>query len=322
MSLAVAYIKSRPLVSPEAAIALKALIYSDIFSYPLTLTEVFERSDIDSIESLKSALCELVLGGYVYFINGFYLLRNDIALVERRLKANNKATQYLRIAKWVTALIKHLPYVRGVMLSGSISKNYCDAQSDIDYFIITAPNRLWVCRLFFIICQKLLFFNRCKFFCYNYMIDEHHLAIQHRTYYSAMEIITLIPTFNGKTYRIFQRYNDWTKQCFPNANQYTTPYVPYSQSILQQTFEALFNNQFGEWADKKLMLLTQKNWQKKMATKKFINANELELKRFTAKAHTQDHYCSIMSLFTNRLEQYESLLNIKFHQTFADSFHS
>ncbi|MDI9363909.1 MAG: hypothetical protein QM541_03085 [Flavobacterium sp.] len=312
MSLAVAYLKSRPLVSADAAIALKVLIYSDIFSYPLTLTEIFERSDIDAIESLKPALCELVRGGYVYFINGFYLLRNDKNLVEQRLIANKKAKKYLRIAKWVTALIKHFPFVRGVMLSGSISKNYIDKQSDIDYFIITAPNRLWVCRLFFIICQKLLFFNRCKFFCYNYMIDEQHLAIQHRTYYSAIEIVTLIPTYNGKIYRIFQRYNDWTKQYFPNANQHTTQYVPYTQSILQQTFEALFNNKFGEWADKKLMLLTQKNWRKKMAKSKFTNANELELKRFTAKAHTQNHYGSIMSLFTSRMQQYESLLNIKF----------
>jgi len=321
MSLAVAYIKSRPLVSADAAIALKALIYSDIFSYPLTLAEVFERCNIDSIESLKPALCELVQCGYVYFINGFYLLRNEKSLVEQRLKANKKAKQYLCIAKWVTALIKHFPFVRGVMLSGSISKNYIDELSDIDYFIITAPNRLWICRLFFIICQKVLFFNRCKFFSYNYMIDEQHLAVQHRTYYSAMEIVTLIPTYNGKTYRIFQRYNDWTKQYFPNANQHNTQYVPYTQSILQQTFEALFNNQFGEWADKKLMLLTQKNWRKKMVTKKFANANELELKRFTAKAHTKDHYCSIMSLFTSRMQQYESLLNIKFQHAFADSFH-
>lgn len=320
MSLAVAYIKLRPLVSPDAAMALKALIYSDIFSYPLTLNEVFERSDIESIDALKPALYELVQGGYVYFINGFYLLRNDKALVEQRLKANKKATQYLRIAKWVTALIKHFPFVRGVMLSGSISKNYIDEQSDIDYFIITVPNRLWVCRLFFIICQKVIFLNRCKFFCYNYMIDEQHLAIPHRTYYSAMEIVTLIPTYNGKTYRIFQRYNDWTKQYFPNSNQHSTQYVPYTQSILQQSLEAIFNNKFGEWVDKKLMLLTQKNWRKKMASKKFANANELELKRFIAKAHTQDHYCSIMSLFSSRMQQYESLLNIKFHHAFADSF--
>lgn len=312
MSLADAYIKSRPLVSSDAVIALKALIYSDIFSYPLTLTEIFERSDIDSMDNLKIALCELINGGYVYFINGFYLLRNEKYLVHKRLQGNKKAKQYLRIAKWVTALIKHFPFVRGVMLSGSISKNYIDEQSDIDYFIVTAPNRLWVCRLFFIICQKLLFLNRCKFFCYNYMIDEQHLAIQHRTYYTAIEIATLIPTYNGKTYRIFQRYNDWIKQYFPNANQHSTQYVPYTQSIFQQMFEAPFNNKFGEWADKKLMLLTQKNWRKKMIGKKFANTNELELKRFTAKAHTQHHYCSIMSLFTNRLEQYESLLNIKF----------
>jgi hypothetical protein len=321
MTLAVAYIKLRPLVSDDATMALKALIYSDIFSYPLTLTEVFERSSIHSIDVLKTALSELINGGYIYLIDDFYLLRNDKTLVEKRLKANKKAIKYLRIAKWVTALIKHFPFVRGVMLSGSISKNYIDELSDIDYFIITAPNRLWVCRLFFIICQKIIFLNRCKFFCYNYMIDEHHLTIPHRTYYSAMEIITLIPTYNGKTYRIFQRYNDWTKQYFPNSNQYSTQYIPHEQSILQQSLEALFNNKFGEWADKKLMLLTQKNWRKKMVSKKFANANELELKRFTAKAHTQDHFCSIMSLFTSRMQQYESLLNIKFHHVFADSSH-
>jgi hypothetical protein len=320
MSLAIAYIKTRPLVSSDAVIALKALIYSDIFSYPLTQHEIFERSEIESQDALQPALDELVQGGFVYLINGFYVLRNDKDLIEKRLTANKKAKQYLRIAKWVTALIRHFPFVRGVMLSGSISKNYIDEQSDIDYFIITAPNRLWICRLFFIICQKLLFFNRCKFFCYNYMVDEQHLSIAHRTYYSAIEIATLIPTYNGTVYRVFHRYNSWVQQYFPNANQYNTQYVPHKQSIVQRVVEVFFNNKFGEWVDEKLMLLTQRNWQKKMDTKKFANATELELKRFTAKAHTQEHYCSIMSLFTSRMQQYENLLNIKFKHAFTDMY--
>ncbi len=320
MLLAVAYNKYKPLVSVHAAMVLKAIIYADVFNYPLTAQEIFERTTIESFIAIKEVLDELVCRGYIFFIDGFYTLQDDCDMIERRLKGNAKAKKYLRIAKRVTAIIRHFPFVRAVMLSGSISKNYIDEKSDIDYFIITAPNRLWVARLFFIICQKLIFFNKCKFFCYNYMIDEQHLSINHKSYYTAMEISTLVPVFNGKLYCIFLRYNDWIKQYFPNYLQHPTQNLSQGQSLLQQGLESIFNNDFGEWADKKLMDLTQKNWRKKSATKKFLNGKELELKRHTAKAHTQDHLCSITTSFNARLKQYEDMLNIHFDEVSVRNF--
>ena len=49
-------------------------------------------------------------------------------------------------AKWGASIIAAFPFVRAVGISGSLSKQYADENSDIDYFIITAANRLWIAK--------------------------------------------------------------------------------------------------------------------------------------------------------------------------------
>jgi arginine utilization protein RocB len=38
---------------------LRAIIYFDLFQYPLTAKEIFERSNVDSIEAVESVLQKL-----------------------------------------------------------------------------------------------------------------------------------------------------------------------------------------------------------------------------------------------------------------------
>ena len=57
-----------------------------------------------------------------------------VSSVERRLKGEEHAADALKTAMKYTARISRFPFVRGVSLSGSLSKNYMDSESDIDYF--------------------------------------------------------------------------------------------------------------------------------------------------------------------------------------------
>lgn len=303
-------------LSQNAISVLGTLIYFDIFHYPLTAIEVFERSTTNKIDETRIALQELQQLKIVFCINGFYCLHNHEQLVEKRLTANAYATKSLQKAKLVSKLIKRFPYVRGIMLSGSIAKNYMDEQSDIDYFIITAPNRLWVCRLFFVLVQKIIFLNRYKYFCYNYMVDENHMHITDQSFYTAIEATTVLPVYNINMYHKFMNVNLWGQHYFPNYPKAATTLLSNKRSTLQRILEQLFNNSFGEWLDVILMKKIEAKWKKAYSKKMFQGSKNLQLNRHTAKAHTEGHYNRIMTLYEHKKKDYEARLHIQFAEKF------
>jgi hypothetical protein len=315
LALETTAVATSELFSQEALVVLSTLIYFDIFNYPLTTEEIFERSNINSLYETEKALKLLVSAKAVFLSNGFYTVRNDNYLSNRRTKSNKKAKQYIRIAKIVASVIRHFPYVRSAMLSGSVSKMCADKKSDIDYFIITEPGRLWITRFLFILVQKFIFFNSVKFFCYNYMIDSNHLQISNRSFYNAIEIVTLVPVYNGELYKTFLEKNKWSNYFFPNYPQYDVSKLPNKNSLFKKVTEAMLNNKLGEWLDKLIMRKAEQTWKRKFPAV-FNKSKELKLSRHTAKAHTKGHYSNIMNEYEAKLKAYEHELNIAFNKNF------
>lgn len=301
-------------ISHNAKSVLCTLIYFDLFNYPLTAKEIFERSTLKTFNQVGEGLEELLSKGIVFYIKDFFCLHRNEALVEKRLAGNSHAAKSLQTAKRITHIIKRFPYVRGVMLSGSISKNYMDEDSDIDYFIITAPNRLWVSRLFFVLLQKIVFFNRYKYLCYNYMVDEDHVAITDQTFYTAIETSTLLPVYNFEAYQRFRESNLWSQAFFPNYPMAEEPLLKGKRSFAQRVGEFFFNNAFGEWLDKYLMKKIETKWRRRHSPTMFAGGRNLQLKRYTAKAHTENHYNRIMELYANKKKEYEQRYKIAFDE--------
>ena len=299
-------------MSKAACQVLNTLIYFDVFHYPLTDVEIFERSIVGNLSQTQDALKELVANDAIFCINGFYSLHNNKSLIKRRLKGNQYAEKSLVTAKRITKIIKLFPYVRAVMLSGSISKNYMEKNSDIDYFIITKANRLWVCRLFFVLVQKIIFFNRYKYFCYNYMVDENHVAITDQSFYTAIEGSSLLPVYNFEMYQHFRQSNLWMQAYFPNFPMEEKVILDNRQSWIQRILEICFNNSFGEWLDKWLMKKIEAKWHCRHQPKMFTGTKNLQLKRHTAKAHTEGHYNRIMDLYNAKKTEYEDRYKIIF----------
>ena len=63
--------------------------------------------------------------------------------------------------------ISKFPYIENVSISGALSKNYYNNDGDIDFFLITQPNRLWIARTLLIIYKKMFLLNSRKYFCVN-----------------------------------------------------------------------------------------------------------------------------------------------------------
>lgn len=249
---------------------LATLAYFDLFNYPLTLEEVFLYLQVKcEQQEVEYAIRCLVIDRIIYYFDKFYTLKNDYFLIERRVNGNAKAAEMIGIAKKVSDLLVRFPYVRGIAISGSLSKNFADENSDIDLFIITAKNRLWITRTLMHCFKKLTFLvNRQHYFCMNYYIDEEELQIREKNIYTAIEIATLMPLHGDTVFEQFYIANAWSREYLPNKCLRLTTAKSLKLSWLKRFFEMMFNNRLGNWIDNLLMKITAKRWHKKVQQKK------------------------------------------------------
>jgi hypothetical protein len=113
-------------------------------------------------------------------------------------------------------LIARFPFVRGVCLSGTISKGVMGPGDDVDFFVITAPSRVWLCRALLMTFKRVALLGSHRLFCVNYLMSEDQLAVPDRNLFTATEIAWLRPTVGQLPYRRFVAANAWVSEFFPN----------------------------------------------------------------------------------------------------------
>ena len=245
---------------------LKVLVYFDLFRYPLTSNEIRLFLDRRSNESeFSEALDDLVTTKKIFRINKFFSLHDDLSLAERRIKGSEKAAVLLLKAEKIAAFLYKFPYVRGIGISGSLSKNFADENADIDYFIITKADRLWIARTFLHLYMKNPFIeNRRQYYCMNYFVDEADMVIEEKNIYTATELYTVIPMAGNGSVKRFFEINTWSHHYFPNR---PLPYVKADlkkrNSWFKMLAESILNNKLGDWLDDYFLKLTTRRWKKK-----------------------------------------------------------
>jgi predicted nucleotidyltransferase len=256
---------------------LSTLVYFDIFNYPITQSEIihFCRKTYSHRE-FSDSLSSMVGEGVIFRFDEFYTLQNDYSVIPRRRTGNLKAKQMLKSADKVAVILSWFPFVRGIAISGSLSKNYADDQSDIDLFIITAKNRLWLARTLMHCLKKISFLvKREHLFCMNYYIDESQLEIKEKNIYTATEIATLLPLRGITAFREFYKKNTWSREYLPN-HQMRVSYVKEMQrSIVKRFLEILLDNGFGNLLDNFFMKLTDRRWHKKRLRNKLNSRGQV-----------------------------------------------
>lgn len=263
------YALDHPATSTRTTLAysvLKTLAWFDLFHYPLTAGEILHFSHrTATIEELQPLLQQLLREQVVFYVDGFYALHNESALAARRRSGNEKATIMLRKAHRIARLLQGFPFVRGVCISGSLSKNFAGDNADIDLFIITSANRLWLARTAMHALKKLSYcWGGQHDFCMNYYIDEEALLIREQNMFTAIELLTLMPVCGDDSVQRFFAVNGWVQDYLP-AYHGKSPVYPCSGkgSWLKRSIEWFLNLSAGEAADNYLMQLTSRRWKKK-----------------------------------------------------------
>lgn len=289
---------------------LRVLLYYDLFQYPLSAEEIRLQSDasVAHLDPLVQALDELVSAGMVFTDGEFFSVNSDPGIFERRRAGNRNAEAVMSKAYRRAKLISAFPYVRSVCISGSLSKNYFDATTDMDFFILTEPGRLWVCRTFLVLFKKIFLLNSKKYFCVNYFIDTDELLIPDRNIFTATELVTLLPVYNYDLYRKFYDVNDWVKDFFPNTQpRIHNGALAASAPLTRTVTEKLLSGRLGEWMDQYFFTKTLSHWRKRFGHQP---DREFELnmrsRRSVSKHHPQGFQFRVLRAFEKRILAFET----------------
>jgi hypothetical protein len=194
---------------------IETLAYSDVFDYPLRAAEVHRYLPIAATANeLRNALdCK---PPFVDSAHGYYFLAGRASLVALRLQRESNAQRTIRIAYRIGRLLGSLPFIRMVALTGSLAMLNSGDGSDLDYMLVTAPDRVWTARGFALLLGRLT--SRLGYtLCPNLILSENRLHWLDRSLYSAREICQMLPIAGLRTYSDLRRANAWTEQFLPNA---------------------------------------------------------------------------------------------------------
>jgi hypothetical protein len=285
---------------------LRALAYYDLFAYPLTAKEIHQGLDIFSdLSTVSEGLRQLEHEGLLFKFEEFYTLRNDQSVMTKRRVANEKAQVLLSKAHQKAKFISRFPFIRGIAISGSLSKNYADDKSDLDFFITTHPKRLWIARTVFILARRMLVAKKnYKNYCLNYFIAEDLLALDERNLFTATELTTLIPVFGFVQYQKLMKANGWLSKFFPNHKVLSLSDESPPSSWQKRMMEKLLDLG-GNRLDNFLMNLTLNKMKRRHITKytKEDFALAFKTEQHVSKIHLGNNQKRILNLYHQRLSE-------------------
>ena len=291
------------LTKMEVAI-IKTLLYFDIFNYPLKSEEIFYFAGAKALHvgEIHGALEHLVGENLIYCFGEFFSTQNKIENVERRRSGNAVAESIMPKAYQRALLIGKFPFVRSVMASGSLSKGYMDSKSDLDFFIVTAPGRLYIARMLLVLYKRIFLHNSSKEFCVNYFISSDQLEIEEKNQFTATELATVIPMFGQHLYKKMLETNTWLYNFFPNYLPRPSTPLQETSGLLKTLAEKLMNGALGQRLDEWCMRVTQKRWEK-LYRKQYSDPDfdvAFKSKRHASKTHPRHYQKHVTNLMDEK----------------------
>lgn len=290
---------------------LRVLLYYDIFQYPLSPAEIltFCGSTGYTQEEIEAELILLSEQGFVRCHEGYwYMQHQEQDVVERRLRMEERGAHMWKIARRFGRLMRMFPFVRGVFISGQLSRYIADEESDIDYFVVTDPGRLWIVRTLFVLFRRTVLLNNRKFFCTNYYVTTDNLYIREHNIYTACEIASLKPLWNRELFETLQDENAWITEFYPHFSLNRMELkegVSERTSVVQKLLESLIPATIANRLDKRFMHTTRTFLQQKFPGRsQFTYEHSLRCTPRESRAHPNDQAKIVLKKYNEQLRFY------------------
>jgi hypothetical protein len=232
--------------------------YVDAFDYPLTTAEIHRYL-------IRLSMTPEALADTLRFSNivprrlrrwgDYYMLPGRERIMNTRRERQQIAERIWPSAVHYGRLISRMPFVRMVAVTGSLAVNNVGPHEDVDYLIVTANDRLWLCRAFVILIVRWAARHGLEI-CPNYFLTERALELSTRNLYTAHELTQMVPLSGLPMYHTLRRRNAWTQEFLPNAGGTPALSLP-ARSAMRQTaglplgrlIEWLLSSRVGQWLD-------------------------------------------------------------------------
>jgi hypothetical protein len=269
---------------------IKPLIFLDIFDYPPTAIELWRFLGVKAGLGEVMDICHSRAGGNPVLSsrtldprlrgddNGFYFLSGREELIEKRREFFQLSEKKFKIAKRAAWLLHFIPSIKMIAICNNF---YYRPQSDIDFFIITAANRLWLTRFFATIILDIFGLRargkkRADKICLSFYLSEENMSLESVVLkpakycgptetddpYLSYWLAFLEPIYGQECYNKFWEANAWLKNIFPNiepkrpvsrrqvggikSREYTLPVAEAAPPLPRRGLSAYF----GDWLEK------------------------------------------------------------------------
>jgi hypothetical protein len=197
----------------------QTIAYSDVFDYPLTLEEIHRylvgvAATVEQVQEVLTNGSELATR--LTCSGGYFHLAGRASIVEKRLQRAQVSASLWPKAIHYGHVIARMPFVRMVAITGALSMDNSDPGDDLDYFVITEPGRLWLCRAFVIALVRSAA-RRGDIICPNYFVSTRALTVTEHNLYTAHEMAQMVPVAGVDLYHRMREMNAWVQEYLPNA---------------------------------------------------------------------------------------------------------
>lgn len=231
-------------------LVLKTLLYFDIFDYPLTKEEIWQFLETKiNLQVFNNSLKNSHLESY----KAFFFLKGRKSIVKQRLEKEKISDLKISIAKTIARKLSIIPSVKFIGISGNLCMKNSYKEDDIDFFVISSKNLVWLTRFLCVIYLSFLKVYRNKKdlsvknkICLNLIIGSGNLVFpkKRQNLYLAHEIVQLFPIFDRDgIYKYFIENNNWIDKYLPyylkRINSYNIAFVKRS-SLIDRIFIKAF----------------------------------------------------------------------------------
>jgi hypothetical protein len=186
-------------------------LYHDIFHHPLTVEELAALCGPQT----PAAIAAAVARGALESDGRLVWRRGRAGDCERRRKRSEAAERLWSRARASARVLGTLPFVRGVLVTGSMSKRSAAEGGDIDFLLLVEPGRVWTTKALIQGVRRALPEWARAASCANYLLSTDALAVTPQTMYTAVELATAIPMANPEACVALVDANPWVRRFVP-----------------------------------------------------------------------------------------------------------
>jgi hypothetical protein len=188
-----------------------AVLYADVFGCAAGEDDVWRyRRTPMAREAVGERLAEL--DGLIHARDGLVCLAGHEQLLASAPERRRRAARLHRRARRVARFVQHMPFVRGLLLTGSAAAGEAAPGADPDLLVLVAPGRIGTA---FALLAPLARLTRGRILCPNHYRSADHLTLERRDLYVAREVAQAWPLAGCAA--AFLAANDWTRGLLPNA---------------------------------------------------------------------------------------------------------